>query len=70
MEIKAENSRIPETDAKLMKAVAEHAEMINEQLEGIELTDQEEQTLLVLCENDTYTVRNMMSIFKKLRNGK
>ncbi len=45
-----------------------HIDMLNEALGDIELTPQEESSLIWLCGWETSTLKNIISAFKKSKN--
>lgn len=52
----------------MQKAFNKNVDLLNSQLESVELTEQEEKTLLWLCENEESTVLNIVSVLKKVRD--
>lgn len=63
------NKRLHKFNPAMRDMFKQNVDMINESLKEVELTEQEEITLLWLCENDIGTVQNIASVLQKVRKS-
>ena len=61
------NKRLRSFNPAMRDMFKQNVDIINESLMEVELTEQEEKTLLWLCENDIGTVQNIASVLQKVR---